>query len=225
MSISAVALFGSRARGDAAPDSDVDVLLISSERKTRHATMGNISLYLYPWAQLLRKAASGDLFVCHIVREARPLHDPEDRLGALKRAFRFKDSYVDEIRQASDLAWYIARNFQELPGAVATKRIAWCVRTILIARTAEQHRPLFAANELMRFSGSADVRQLIAQKDDREPSPGSIALLGDFLQQYGEADPVPDGNASAYRFVFKTRKNKVALQTSRARDVAYADFR
>lgn len=221
MSISAVALFGSRARGDALPDSDVDLLLISTERRTRHAALGNISLYLYPWAQLLRKAAAGDLFVCHIVREARALHDPEDRLGALGQAFRFKESYADEIGQASDLGWYIARNFRNMPGTVATKRIAWCVRTILIAKTAEEHRPLFAANELMHFSGSTDVGELIAQKDDSEPSLGSIALLGDFLRQYGHTDPVPDGNPTSYRSRFKKKRNKVALQTVRAGNAAY----
>jgi len=73
----------------------------------------------------------------------------------------------------------------------------------------------------MRFSGSADVRQLIAQKDDSEPSPGSIALLGDFLQQYGHADPVPDGNPNSYRSRFQKKRNKVALQTVRAANVDY----
>lgn len=183
--------------------------------------MGNISLYLYPWAKLLRDARGGDLFVCHIVRESRQLHDPKDRLGILGDAFRFKDSYADEIGQASDLAWYIAHNFRDIPGAVATKRIAWCVRTILIARTAEQHRPLFAAAELARFSGSASVRQLIAQKDDSEPNSSSIALLGDFLRQYGQADPAPDGDASSYRSLFKKRGNRVALQTARTGNLAY----
>lgn len=221
MSISAVVLFGSRARGDAGPDSDVDVLLISTERKTRHTAMGNVSVYLYPWAALLRKAAAGDLFVCHIVREARPLHDPDDRLGVLRDAFRFKDSYADEIGQASDLAWYIVHNFRNMPGAVATKRIAWCVRTILIARTAEQHCPVFAADELARYSGTANVRRLIAQKGDSEPNHDTVAALGDFLRQYGKADPVANGDATAYRLLFKKRRNRVALQTVRAGSVAY----
>ncbi len=222
MTISAVALFGSRARGDAAPDSDVDLLLVTNERRVRHAAMGNISLYLYPWTKLLRDARSGDLFICHIVREARQLHDPEGRLGTLGDAFRFKDSYADEIGQASDLAWYIVHNFRDMPGAVATKRIAWCVRTILIARTAEQHRPLFAATELTRFSGSANVRQLIAQKDDDQPNCSSITLLSDFLRQYGQADPIPDGDASSYRLLFKKKGNRVALQTARVGNMAYA---
>lgn len=221
MSISAVALFGSRARGDAGPHSDVDILLISTERKTQHAAMGNVSVYIYPWVLLLRKAAAGDLFVCHIVREARALHDPDGRLGVLRDTFRFKDSYADEIGQASDLAWYIIHNFRNMPGAVATKRIAWCVRTILIARTAEQHCPLFAADELWRFSGSANVRHLIAQKDDSEPDPDTVAVLGDFLRQFGQADPVTDGDATAYRSLFKKRKNRVALQTVRAGSLAY----
>jgi hypothetical protein len=51
---------------------------------------------------------------------------------------------------------------------------AWCVRTILIARSAEQHIPRLAASALAEFSGLKALGTLIARKDDpvvaQEPS-------------------------------------------------------
>lgn len=216
MTISAVALFGSHARDDAALNSDVDVLLITTERRVRHASMGNVSLYLYPWKQLLRDSCGGDLFTCHIVREARPLHDPDGMLPALREAFRFKQSYSLEIEKASDLGWYIIHNSQELPETLVVKRIAWCVRTILIARGAERRAPVFSASELAHLSGSQDVFRLISHKAEGSLAAGDLVLFAAFLREFGVHDPVPAGNADGYLARFKALGNRVALQTLRS---------
>lgn len=217
MTISAVALFGSHARGDAEPGSDVDILGITFESRTRHVEMGNVSLYLYPWIYLLDAAGRGDLFLCHIVKEAKALHDPEDRLDQLGGAFVFKESYAEEIRKASDLGWYLATCREALAGPSIAKRIAWCVRTVLIARSAEQHMPCFAASALAKFSGSDAVRVLISRKDDDRVAPDSPILLRQVLVEFGAAEPFPNGLANTYRAYFKKSANDVALNTLRAR--------
>lgn len=216
MTIAAVALYGSQARGDAVPGSDVDVLMVTDEECNRHVSMGTLSIYLYPWDTLLRDAAAGDLFVCHIVREARSLHDPQDRLGALARSFHFKPSYADEVRRASDLAWYLASFPDMLNGALGAKRVAWTVRTILIARTAEQQTPCFSTDALVAFSGLPLVGTLIGRKDDGRIAADTPDLLERFLHHFGLPAPMRCGAPADYHAYFAIQRNEVALQTLKA---------
>jgi hypothetical protein len=211
--LAAVALFGSQARGNAAPSSDVDILVISGERAPRHRMMGNVSFFVYPWRQLHRDAKRGDLFLCHIVNEARSLYDPENRLGALRDTFQFKTDYNEEVTAASDLGWYILRYHGSMPRPLVTKRIAWCVRTILIARASETRTPYFGALELAAFSGSTDVRSLIDQKADLQVTDSTLARFERFLVKFGTGDPKAGVSRHAFAEHFKARKNKVALQT------------
>jgi hypothetical protein len=223
VSVSAVALFGSRARGNADPHSDVDILLVTTEPRTRHVSMGNISLYLYSWSYLKRRASAGDLFVGHIAKESRALYDPKNYFKALDETFRFKTSYLKEIRQASELGWYIADYHSTVRPSVATKRIAWCVRTILIARAAEKQRPIFAASELAAFSGSPEVAGLISQKRDDVPSARTIKYFRKFLTEFGFPHPLPKGNELEFQHFLKSSKNRIAEQTLRpaSGDVPY----
>ena len=73
--ISAILLFGSRAREDNGRGSDTDLLLISPPGTPQHKSIGHLSMFFYPWEKLTNDAREGDLFVCHIVREAKPVFD------------------------------------------------------------------------------------------------------------------------------------------------------
>ena len=85
MPIYAVALFGSRARGDHDPNSDIDLLLITSERRPRHVIDGNMSLSFYPKAHLSAKAKQGDLFVCHLVMEAKVVYEEDKTFEQIRK--------------------------------------------------------------------------------------------------------------------------------------------
>ena len=220
----AVLLFGSQARGDALPCSDVDVLLLTAEEQTRHVAMGTISFYLYPWRHLLSAARRGDLFACHVSCEARALHDPKRRLDRLREAFKFKASYAEEMARAGELGWFIVRYAETLPDAVVAKRAAWCVRTMLIARAAEQQHPIFAASELASFSGCGSVLEIIGYKDQPLAAEASVQLLKTFLEWFGVADPIPQGNAHAFRELFRRTCNHVAEQTMRTGERHYPYF-
>lgn len=216
MTISAVALFGSRARGDHGEGSDVDLLFITAERHPRHRTVNNLSLSLYPIDWLLDRAADGDLFICHLAHEAKPLYDPAGEFARVRSTFQFRDSYDREIRHASDLGWLLGRFADDLPNSsLANRRIAWCVRTILIAKSAERRRPIFAPSELTEFSGDATVATLIRQKSsDTAPSEAVLALLREFLQKWGASDPVPDaGSPDEFKVVFRDSGNDVGCRT------------
>ena len=63
MPLWSMAVFGSRARGDDDPKSDIDILLITSGKKPRLVNKDRLSFSLYPSKWLLKKAQAGDLFV------------------------------------------------------------------------------------------------------------------------------------------------------------------
>lgn len=217
MSISALALFGSRARGDHEPNSDTDLLLVTSVPAPRHITMGNLSMSLYSFENLVGRARCGDLFICHIVKEARPLYDPDDNFEALNTAFRLRKSYAQEISQASDLGWFLVRFGSNLGDAsVVTRRVAWCVRTILIARSAECGHPVFSTEGLTAFAELPMVQRLIRQKGQNILDPTAFDTLRQILGTRGKADPVPSATSEdAYASRFEETANNVALQTLR----------
>lgn len=220
MSVSAIALFGSRARGDHEPGSDTDLLLVTSEPTPRHVTRGHLSLSLYPYEDLVVRARQGDLFLCHVVKEAKVLYDNDGHFEVLRSSFRLRKSYSSEVRQASDLGWFLARFGEMLDDpALVTRRIAWCVRTILIARSAESGNPVFSVEALTEFSGLPSVRRLIRQKAESKVTSQATSDLKQFLIQRGLEDPVTHADSTEpYRLRFSETSNDVAIQTLRSID-------
>jgi Nucleotidyltransferase domain len=220
MSVSAIALFGSRARGDHEPGSDTDLLLITSEPTPRHVTKDNLSLSFYPYEDLIVRAERGDLFVCHVVKEAKVLYDNDGHFEILRSSFRLRKSYSPEVQQASDLGWFLARFGQILDDpALVTRRIAWCVRTILIARSAESGAPVFSVEALTEFSGLPSVRRLIRQKADSKVTSQATGDLKQFLIHRGLEDPVAHAETTEpYRVRFSETSNDIAIQTLRSID-------
>ena len=68
-------LYGSRARGDARPNSDVDILLAPDEGQIgKPKKFDGLSLHIYPKNWLFENARSGDLFAYHIASEGLSIH-------------------------------------------------------------------------------------------------------------------------------------------------------
>lgn len=162
--VMAILLFGSRARRDESRGSDTDLLLIVPSGEPRHVSWDNFSVFLYTWPKLLEDAAEGDLFVCHLVREARAVLDPADRLGRLRTAFRLRDDYSSLIQHACDLGWFLERFGADLNPSVVARRMIWCVRTLLIAKSAQAGIPTFAPHALGSFSTSPAAAELLAAR-------------------------------------------------------------
>lgn len=225
MTIAATLLFGSLARDDHAEGSDTDLLMINLDDVTRHVSVGHLSLFVYPWRQLKRDAYGGDLFVCHLVREAKPLIDPDNYLTKLQRAFRFRSTYRDEIGRATDFGWYLVLFGEDLNSSLLTKRALWCIRTILIARSAERRVPVFSAKQLAEETRSAAARELLSSRRH----PPDAATVRQSLRLFLESETPFHGNlASTDRQAFLDRfsatSNKVALQTLRQEEVSRAGY-
>ncbi len=213
MSVLAVALYGSRARGDQTEISDTDLLFVTSDERIHHTHARNLSLSYYPLENLKSRACEGDLFLFHVLNEGEVLYDPYNTFLDLENSFKLKKSYEDEIEKANELAWFIIKNSANLESyPVLPKRIAWCVRTILISMTAEEGAPTFSPEELDQFHAGHNVLNLIKSKDDKNVSHNLIPDLEDFLQSLGMADPNPKAiSLEDYQRAFEESDNKLAL--------------
>ncbi len=214
--VSAILLFGSRARRDDARGSDSDLLLVVPNGEPRHLSWDNFSTFLYAWPKLLSDAAQGDLFVCHLVREAKPIFDPGDQLGQLRAAFRLRGDYAEAIQHACDLGWFLDRYGLELNTGIVARRMIWCVRTILIAKSAQGGTPTFAPQALAAFSASPATPDLLAARHQRRVDAQLRTRFRRFM-----ADECGDNfwhlNASIGDFIshFVATGNRVAVQTLR----------
>ena len=189
MNFIALLLFGSRARGDQSKNSDIDLLSVVENEAPSVTGPPQASLYQYSPSWLESKAKDGDLFIWHLVSEALPIYDPADRLGVLKSQFRFKSNYDEQISKASDVAWMIVRFGEQIPPLTANRWLAWSVRTISIARAADQRTPAFSANALVKAHRYQDIFTLVAQKDAKAFSTTVGMVLRDFLLTFGITEP------------------------------------
>jgi hypothetical protein len=200
--------------------------MISLEDATRHLSVGHLSLFLYPWHTLERNARNGDLFVCHLVREAKPLFDPDGYLSKLQKAFQYRSDYKAEIGHAIDLGWYLVMFGDELNSHLQAKGALWCVRTILIARGAERRDPVFAPQLLAEQTQSIAGRDLLTRRHSVRDDTDVRHSLRLFLEE--ETIPAPVGKQAdrdAFIERFRTTSNEVALSTLRRAEDSKARYR
>jgi hypothetical protein len=160
-----------------------------------------------------------------LVREAKPLIDPDSYLPKLQDTFRYRPDYQDEIGRATDFGWYLARFGGELNSSLQAKRALWCIRTILIARSAERRDPVFAPQRLAEQTRSTAGRDLLSNRHRPRDGADICQSLRRFLEDEAAMDPFlerADREAFIERFV--ETSNKVALQTLRQQDQSQADY-
>jgi hypothetical protein len=211
MGIKSVLLFGSRARKDHSEVSDTDILLIVSENENRRVSIGRVTMFFYPWKILLHEAKKGNLFACHITYEAKPLFDPDEYHLRLRRAFRLRKSYGSEISKAIDLGWFLLRFGGHTRGPVVARRVIWCVRTILIARTAENGRPMFSPRELSKSTLSKEGRFLLANRHQVKFNSKMQKAMRLFLSEFPHTALHIRGKRLDFVSHFKETGNQVAL--------------
>ncbi len=201
--------------------SDHDLLMVTNETRGYHVTDGHHSMTYYPLPSLQEKAASGDLFVLHIVREAKVVLDPNDILISLRGLFKQKASYTLEILHGAELGWFLVHNHVALSESLGARRIAWAVRTILIAKSVMRGKPTFAPDQLSAFSDFPDTEQLIAARHGNF-SERTISTLLSFLTFERLTDPLgPEATESAWRRLFAQTNNYVGVQLIKSLNEAH----
>ena len=168
MTIIAQYLFGSHARNDFSEQSDIDLLAVQSENYFANNSAGKLNISFYPKSNILEAASAGDLFVMHIVREAKCVYDSEGFDNILACKFIYKKDYSAEISSAIDLGWFIVNSatlFKDI--LTLNRRISWCVRTVLIAKSAQEGDPIFTTGRLVARNNFIEANYLIGRQQDR----------------------------------------------------------
>jgi Nucleotidyltransferase domain len=88
MNATEVWLYGSTARGDELPDSDLDILVAGSDARmvdrVELPASGRLSVSHYQWAEIEQMASYGSLFLHHMRLEGKPLlESPDHRMRQL----------------------------------------------------------------------------------------------------------------------------------------------
>lgn len=171
----ALILYGSRARGEARPGSDVDLILAEDGESLRPPrTVHGVSVHLYSKGWLEKEIRAGSLFAYHVAFEGVALHDTDSFLERLRAKFRKKSSYrEDAVTAALVLRMLLERDWQD--NREARRRYFWAVRTIIISDAADHNTFLFASAALEAHAGICGLGKHV---DGRETA--SFAECADF---------------------------------------------
>ena len=157
----ALAIFGSTARNERSFDSDIDMIGIYDEKKISSVSKGNVSLFLYPETILREKMTSGDLFALHLVKESIPIYGHE-QLESIYKDFKYKKNYAMEINTAIKVSDEIISRYKSLSDyKEANKKMAWCLRTVIISISAQDKTPVFSKKSLSEYVKIEDIEPRI----------------------------------------------------------------
>lgn len=218
MNVSSLIIYGSFARGDNVATSDVDLLSLTSDGDYRMIVQNKINLALYPKPDAFEMARTGELFMLHIVREGRALIDFDADFEKLKSDFQFKTSYGTEIANATSLGWALIQLGREVKNFVlVNKRVAWCIRTILIAKAAEQKEAIFSTQALSRFANDPSIEKLIENKNSSISNQKIYKSFQEFLEKWGSTKIIQKSmSLMDYKEQFEKSGNIVGLKTMKA---------
>lgn len=106
-----------------------------------------------------------------------------------------------------------------------TRRALWCIRTILIARSAERRDPVFAPQLLAEHTQSTAARDLLTNRHIHRESAAVRQRLRSFLEDEIHSNGALE-TADRAHFIerFEATSNKVALQTLRQEHESRAGY-
>jgi len=157
MNIQCFCVYGSNARGDADASSDVDCFGIHDEAKYRTVTHGNFNMVLYPLPLAKKIMLEGNLFALHLKQEAIPLSN-QDLFHEITSLFKYKENYSYEIQSASMLLDFILKNEHKIFNKpLLNQRLSWCIRTILISKSAEERNPVFSKEKIAAKYNTTEI--------------------------------------------------------------------
>ena len=165
---SGLLLYGSRARGDAVPDSDLDLLAII-EQPRPSILSGDVSVSYYTIAQL--ESGRGTLFGAHLKRDAKVLWDPKGELStALSRMGEVDtERLFSRARNVSKILGCPEMDLPKyLPGLLREAR--YLLRSCLYACAIADGHPCFSVREIAQRNADPSLAPLLASRHTAEPS-------------------------------------------------------
>jgi Nucleotidyltransferase domain len=160
-------VYGSQARGDAVPDSDLDLLaLVPAPRPSTYS--GDVNVSYYTLEQL--STGTGTLFGAHLRRDAKIVWDTH---GDLTRAVEEMGD-VDTERLLAR-AWSMCELFtnpeRDLPKYLLglLREARYLLRSCLYAQAIAEGDPCFSVRELAVRHGDPHLARLLASRQPGEP--------------------------------------------------------
>ena len=166
--VEGILIYGSRARGDAIPGSDLDVIaLVDASKPSRHS--GDVNVSYYTGEQLT--SGIGTLFGVHLKRDSKIVWE---NAGKLTQALGDMgdvdtDRLMARVRDMSTLfvspAWDLPKY---LPGLLRQAR--YLLRSSLYGQTIANGDPCFSVRELAVQHSDPSLATLLASNQSGEPS-------------------------------------------------------
>jgi hypothetical protein len=225
----AVLLYGSHARGDVTPRSDIDVLQIVPRRRPSYGS-GRLSVTTVTPESLGALAASGSLFVLHLREEGVLVRDTSHVLAEILGGYRAPVSYEplrESLRLAAGILDVDARGFERDPRAF-TQLAVYLLRTALYLRCAEGGRPLFSMREVADHLHDQRVLDVFHERDQRPGDPQLFERVRAILAEYLGA-PVKNAFGSIEALAAHAEDKSplaaaLALRVLRGAPTTYADL-
>ncbi len=190
MSIYSLMLYGSCARGDNQIDSDIDMLALYSEKYYKTSVFNKVNVVYYNQDLLSERMKAGNLFCLHLVKEGKIIYDSNNTLASILSKFIYKNEYNEEIKDASELAWFLISYANEFNNyLVFNRKLSWCLRTIIIALSANKRLPVFSKTGMVNFVGDDTISAIINSKNSNKLFPDNLKIMSNFLNQRGYFKP------------------------------------
>jgi len=186
---SSLMLFGSHARNEAGPHSDMDILQLV-EGKGRSYRAGRISVAVYSIVTLNKMALHGNLFVLHLRCEGIILQDLTNRFSDVLNSYRPPVSY-DPIKAALRLTLPLldATESEYLKSRASLKDLAfYLLRTSLYIEFAELRRPLFSLRAIAQAKRDDALIRILELKNAGAESFDEFQEVVAYLEHHLETE-------------------------------------